>query len=801
MLLTLADLDGGLLGEGSGQVEASIDSTAVTLVALTAGVPLHAIDQSLVDEIQAHAQYPALCQAMTQALQADKNFLDQILTYPEVMRLIREVATFQTNTAQALAAPIAAAPPPPQPTSIAQAIAAALADLQQSASIQAAGLPDGERHDFVWWSPWDEHEPWRWFDSGILFAPPFLANSLHPDYRSLHATGNPNYVAYALELYTQEAYRDWLYISGNGSVVEKVGNSGAAQRLITARPGGAGYRFSPDIAQVRFARYRLSAGSWRAGILSFINTFNMALSVVHLLADVRALSTWLDTLGELDDAVQAALLPCFVDIATGLQPPDETAGDADEQASRFLTSTLGNTFRKAFNCLLSNPSALLRKLGLDGDLLKDMINETLHRTLPKVFAKTSNPAGWAALILDGANTTAPVLGSYFLPAAGDVDYALEWATTADGTPYIVRVTEQPVRVTGPPIEPPGPPARPTNLRVSASGATVTVRWDAVAGTGIRYVLYQHYGGGRYWAREVDGRSTTFDDRQANTEYCFTVVAVNPARQESAPSARQCVRTGTDDDGELPPPGTTFTDPLTAGGVGPEMVVLPAGSFRMGCLSDDNDCRDAELPVHQVTVPSFAIGKYEVTFAEWDACVAGGGCKGYQPPDQGWGRGDRPVINVSWEAAQSYVIWLSAQTGETYRLPSEAEWEYAARAGTETKYHWGNSIVGQNRANCKGCGSLWDGEETAPVGSFGPNAFGLYDVHGNVWEWVLDCWNSHYVGAPSNEQAWEAGQCDWHPIRGGSWESTPRALRSAFRGAQGAGSLGIRTGFRVARSLP
>ena len=201
---------------------------------------------------------------------------------------------------------------------------------------------------------------------------------------------------------------------------------------------------------------------------------------------------------------------------------------------------------------------------------------------------------------------------------------------------------------------------------------------------------------------------------------------------------------------------------------------------MGCLSNGNDCSDTELPVHQVTVPSFAIGKYEVTFAEWDACVAGGGCKGYQPRDQGWGRGNRPVIGVSWEDAQAYVIWLSAQTGKTYRLPSEAEWEYAARAGTETKYHWGNSIVGQNRANCEGCGSLWDGEETALVGSFGPNAFGLHDIHGNVWEWVLDCWNSNYRGAPSNEQAREAGSCGSHPIRGGSWENITRNRRSAER---------------------
>ena len=523
VLLSLADMDGGLLGESPGQVEASIDSTAVTLVALTAGVALHALDQSIVDEIQTHAQYPALRQAMIQALQTDKNFLDQILTYPEVMRLIQEVATFQTNHAQAMFAALAAAPAP-------------------------RSLPEGERHnDFIWWSPWDDHEPWRWFDSGILFAPPFLANSLHPDFRSLHATGNPNYVAYALELYAREAYRDWLYITGNESLVDKTSNSGAAQRLITAGPGGSGYRLSPDITQVRFARYRLSVDSTRAGIMSFINTFNMVLSVVHLLAEVQALSTWLDKLGELDD-VHEALSPCMAGLVTGLQLPDETAGDAKEQARRFFTTNLSGVLHTTVGCIRSAQPQKLEP----GDALEELINNVILKTVPKLAAKTANPAGWVALVLDGANKTVPVLSSYFLPTAGDVDYALEWATTADGTPYIVRVSEQAVRVTGRPGERPGPPARPTNLGVSASGSAVTLRWNAVAGTGIRYVVYQHYGGGRYWAREVAGTSTIFHNRQANTEYCFDVVAVDLARQESAPSDRECGRT----DGEVEPPVPT-----------------------------------------------------------------------------------------------------------------------------------------------------------------------------------------------------------------------------------------------------
>ncbi len=162
---------------------------------------------------------------------------------------------------------------------------------------------------------------------------------------------------------------------------------------------------------------------------------------------------------------------------------------------------------------------------------------------------------------------------------------------------------------------------------------------------------------------------------------------------------------------------------------PEMVVVSAGSFRMGCVSGQT-CQDNQKPVHRVTISApFAVGKYEVTFAEWDGCVADGGCDGYRPDDMGWGRGNRPVTNVSWNDVQTYVLWLSEKTRKTYRLLSEAEWEYVARAGSETRYSWGNEF-GRNRANCSTCEKRW---ETAPVGSFAGNAFGLHDVHGNVWE--------------------------------------------------------------------
>ena len=228
---------------------------------------------------------------------------------------------------------------------------------------------------------------------------------------------------------------------------------------------------------------------------------------------------------------------------------------------------------------------------------------------------------------------------------------------------------------------------------------------------------------------------------------------------------------------------------------PEMVVVAAGTYMMGSPETAG-----EMPIHRVTIGEpFAVGKYEVTFAEWDACVADGGCYGHRPDDEGWGRGNRPVMNVDWNQAQTYAMWLSEKTGKVYRLLSEAEWEYVARAGSETAYSWGNEI-GRNRANCGGCGSRWDGKQTAPVGSFAANAFGLHDVHGNVWEWVQDCWNDSYAGAPADGSAWEQGDCNARGARGGSWYIFPWYLRSASR----AGTLFVDrnryVGFRVARSL-
>ena len=203
------------------------------------------------------------------------------------------------------------------------------------------------------------------------------------------------------------------------------------------------------------------------------------------------------------------------------------------------------------------------------------------------------------------------------------------------------------------------------------------------------------------------------------------------------------------------------------------------------------------PLHGVRVPSFELSKYEVTFEEYDAFTdATGRERAY---DNGWGRGQRPVINVSWEDAVAYTQWLSSQTGEHYRLPSEAEWEYAARAGSTTQYSWGNDI-GRNHANCWDCGSRWDDNQTAPVGSFSANRWGLYDMHGNVWEWVQDCYNYSYRDAPTDGSAWESGNCSERVLRGGSLNDSYWRLRSANRGSISTGVSVYYYGFRVARSF-
>ena len=262
------------------------------------------------------------------------------------------------------------------------------------------------------------------------------------------------------------------------------------------------------------------------------------------------------------------------------------------------------------------------------------------------------------------------------------------------------------------------------------------------------------------------------------------------------------------------PGSVFSDCPEC----PKMVVVPAGEFMMGSLASEEGRAPNEGPRHKVTIAKpFAVGKFEVTFVEWAACVAGGGCADNPSPrDEGWGRGTRPIVNVSWDDATQYVVWLSRKTGKTYRLLTEAEWEYAARGVTSasapsTPFSTG-ATISTDQANYDGNATYGSGkkgvyrQKTVEVGSFPGNAFGLHDMHGNAWEWVHDCYKDNYDDAPTDGSALAFADCGLRVLRGGSWYDIPQSLRSAYRDGDRpdnrGGNVGseVPIGFRVARTL-
>ena len=262
---------------------------------------------------------------------------------------------------------------------------------------------------------------------------------------------------------------------------------------------------------------------------------------------------------------------------------------------------------------------------------------------------------------------------------------------------------------------------------------------------------------------------------------------------------------------------SFQDELRGGGLAPEMVVIPAGRFRMGCDRGETGCTGERYPPREVVFAApFAMSKHEITFDDYDRLLGTKPKRHGEADDQGWGRGRRPVINVTWDEAVAYAAWLSAQTGRRYRLPSEAEWEYAARAGTTTKWPWGDRFQ-RGRANCADCGAgRWQGKRTAPVGSFPPNPWGLHDMHGNVCEMLLDCLHLHYRDAPTDGSAQPVrgsgrlrglggvgrrsadGACAFRIARGGSWNWPPVA--SSKRNLIIRGHYGALFGIRVVRVL-
>jgi len=227
---------------------------------------------------------------------------------------------------------------------------------------------------------------------------------------------------------------------------------------------------------------------------------------------------------------------------------------------------------------------------------------------------------------------------------------------------------------------------------------------------------------------------------------------------------------------------------------PAMIVLPQGEFMMGSNASD----PTEKPAHHVSInKAFAIGKYEVTVEQWNVCADAGACPRIAPEINA-GK-NMPMRDVSWDDAQQYVKWLNSVSRKPYRLPTEAEWEYAIRAGTTTRYWWGEQMRTGN-ANCKDCGEPWHQEAPANVGSFSPNPFKLYDMNGSVWEWVSDCWHNSYKGAPSNDLSWDDESCRVRVIRGGSWREGATYMPSSTRFKYDAGVRHSQNGFRVARDV-
>ncbi len=244
-------------------------------------------------------------------------------------------------------------------------------------------------------------------------------------------------------------------------------------------------------------------------------------------------------------------------------------------------------------------------------------------------------------------------------------------------------------------------------------------------------------------------------------------------------------------GQVLKPGDMFRDCASC----PEMVVVPGGLYQMGSKQDKS-----EMPVRIMRFKKpFAIGRFETLHSEWQACVDAGGCT-HKPDDHKWGKNRMPVMNVSHEMVHGFAAWLSKTTGHKYRLPSEAEWEYAAKAGTNANY-WFGDLIGENKVNCRKCGSPWSGIGNAPVGSFDPNPWGLYDMNGNAFEWVEDCWHDTYEGAPKGVEAWVEDKCQFRVIRGGSWYYYSRMSRASNRQKNPGEVKSYWLSFRLIRELP
>lgn len=307
------------------------------------------------------------------------------------------------------------------------------------------------------------------------------------------------------------------------------------------------------------------------------------------------------------------------------------------------------------------------------------------------------------------------------------------------------------------------------------------------------VLLVAAGGGAWWFFAGQGSAPPVPAAEQRAAIAAGPI-INEAvlQEEEAPETAEAAQPAVE---VAPTTGTgeIFTDSLRGGGSGPRMVWMPAGTYAMG--SPDSTADFSERPQHQVSLPRFAIGQFEVTIAEYARFAGATGRK--LPKTGGLDRATHPVFFVTWDDALAYVKWLSGQTGKSYRLPSEAEWEYAARGGTTGNYWWGRDIE-PGKAHCFACQTALDPRQPARIGSFEANPYGLYDTAGNVEEWVHDCFHGSYEGAPDDGSVFEGGDCRLRVVRGGGYSSGPKGLRSAARNKLHQDSANDGIGFRVAR---
>jgi len=504
-------------------------------------------------------------------------------------------------------------------------------------------------------------------------------------------------------------------------------------------------------------------------------------------------------------------------IKSGFSPPEQYTTDGRAQGPWTDIYALAATIFRAITGG-PPPEATNRASGIEMPLLEDdaalrgryrpgFLAAIDHALRLRTVERPQSIAAWRPLLLGDAGTPT---------SRPPVGYELDQTRPSVRPPPVSLPPSQPATFTQLQDGRSPAPAQGISPLKIVAGVVIGL---LVAGAGLGTYLWQRFNSDTIVTPIQPKSSPKTDPTQGPSlgniplsppDQPRTAPPTPPQQPQSPPQ-----RTGGDPARQITPGSRrTFRDSLANGSACsfcPELVVAPAGQFQMGSPNSEPSrepwLRGVESPQVSITVPSaFAVGRYSVTFDEWDACVNDGGCNGHRPSDNGWGRGNRPVINVSWQDAKAYIDWLSRKTGRAYRLPSEAEREYVTRAGTVTPFWFGVRVT-INDANYDGT-TIYDGggergifrERTVPVNSFRPNPWGLFNVHGNVWEWAEDCWTTSLQGHAGQSTPRLQGDCSQRVRRGGAWFGIPTSIRSASRAFAGQNERKNETGFRVVRTI-